>query len=463
MQAEITTPNGAVGANQRALILSVTGENGWVTEYRLMMEATVIIGSASQCGLSLVGDDVSAMHCSLRWDEKGIWLEDWSSRNGTFLDGEKVTSEVPAELRSTICVGTYTISLGFDAPQPSQADAATNKTAGAGDLTDPEVELSPLASFTNRPVASEDVSAKVPNLVRESSLPVAHNGGPARVQSDACDQETFDILRAEIEQLQFEAAERDAQLAEALATEHESETTVDGDSVNQLMERLEALLDELDRSDERMATLEELLRVTEEANRDEREERRQMESWLGDIESVFSEHEATWNAEMTELRNRTTAIASERDQLLQQMTQPAADDHAEQEAEEIVKLRLQIKHLQQRVDEATAFGTRQQEELRRREAELDEVAKTENTHREDHLKLAAERASLSRMRAEMAAEQRDGQQQMQDARTETVIDSRVRGFRQHLREIHDEENQGDNEQSLSSRISRLWKRIDAHR
>ena len=73
-------------------------------------------------------------------------------------------------------------------------------------------------------------------------------------------QETFDILRAEVEQLQLEVAERDAQLAEALATKREAEPTLDEATVTNLMERLEEMLDELDRSDERTGTLEELLR-----------------------------------------------------------------------------------------------------------------------------------------------------------------------------------------------------------
>jgi chromosome segregation ATPase len=292
---------------------------------------------------------------------------------------------------------------------------------------------------------------------------VVHDWGATEIQRDTCNEETFDLLRAEIEHLQFAVAERDAQLAEALAATHEPETPLDGTSVKQLMERLEALLDELDRSDERMGTLEELLRVTEEANRDEREERRQMESWLGDIESVFGEHQATWDAEMTELKNRTVAIAAERDQLLQQLTQPTADDHVEQDAEETAKLRLQVKHLQQRLDEAAATETRQKEELLRRETQLAEATNAENRLREDHLKLAAERASLSRLRAEITAAQAESQKVLQDTQADTDIDSRVRGFRQHLREIHDEETQEENAPSLPGRISRLWKRLEAHR
>lgn len=463
MQAAITPPNGLAEVSQNVLILSVTGEHGWNSEYRLLNEATVLIGSASQCGLPLAGTDVSALHCSLHWDDQGIWLEDWGSCEGTFLDGERITTEMPVELGSTIGVGRYVIHLELDQAGPSPVAPVTNTTSGADASVAVEPESSQLASSSDRPTVSQEVTPRVPIQVRNSTLPVASNGDPTGCQSDAWDQETFEILRAEVEQLQLEVAERDAQLAEALAANHESETSVEGVSIDQLMGRLETLLDELDRSDERMAALEELLRVTEEANRDEREERRQMESWLGDIESVFGEHQATWDAEMTALRNQTAAVAAERDQLLRQLTQPAADDDVAQDTETTAKLRLQLKHVQQRLDEATAEGTRQQEELRRREMQLAEAAKAEHALREDHLKLAAERASLSRLRAEIAAEQADSQKHLQEARTDTDIDSRVRGFRQHLREIHDEDTQEDGAPSLPSRITRLWKRLKEHR
>jgi hypothetical protein len=466
MQNVITTPSCAVTKDPQDVLLCVTGDEGWRTEYRLMIDATVIIGSSTQCGLSLPGDDLSRLHCSLRRDENGIWLKEWGSAHGTFLDGEKVTTEVPVGLGSTIRVGTYTVRLHFDEPEPppkigvDQHPSFTNETAMAGDLALQTSKTSQLATRALSPTASKATALEFPDLERKSCSPNTLDGGLTVAGCDGMDQENIDLLRAEVEQLQFELAERDAQLVEALAEEHEPETPADEASFNQLLERLEELLDELDRSDQRMATLEELLRTAEEANCDEREERRKMESWLGEIESVFGEREATWDAEMTVLRNHAATIATERDQLLQQLTQPALRDDSEQNTEDATRMHLQIEHLQQQLDEVKGSEIRHQEELRRCESQLAEAAEAKNALREQQLDLAEERASLSRLRAELAADAAERKARPQNALTD--IDDRVRGFRQHLREIHEEEKQEHSERSMPSRIARLWKRIEGH-
>jgi hypothetical protein len=464
MQTVTMTPPCDAGARQQVLLLCVTGDEGRPTEYRLVFEETVIIGSSSQCGLPLSGDGVSVMHCSLRWDEDGIWLQDWGSSRGTFIDAERITTETPVEPGSTIRVGAFTIRLQFEAPAPPQETpiepqpSVNDKTTASEIFTVPPSEASEVANATTTPTVAKVVPAEAPSIARGLTFLASHERDPAEIQWDSGDQETFDMLRAEVEQLQLELAERDAQLAEVLAADDEGETPADGPSLNQLLERLEDLLGELDRSDERMATLEELLRMSEEAHNAEREERRQLESWLGDIESVFGEREATWDAEMTVLRNHVASLATERDQLLQQMTQPAGDGNSGQDTEETSRLRLQFQHLQQQLQKAEAAETRQEEELRRRELQLAEAAERENVLREEHLKLAEERAALTRLRAEVAAQQAENQTVPPDARND--IDNRVRVFRQHLREIHEEEKQEHGDRSLSSRIGRLWKRIE---
>ena len=167
---------------------------------------------------------------------------------------------------------------------------------------------------------------------------------------------------------------------------------------------------------------------------------------------------------MTVLKHQAATITAERDELLQQLTKPALDNPSNQHAddEENAKLRLQIKHLEQRLDEAKAADMRHQEELQRCEAQLAEAAEAKNSLRAEQLKLAEERASVSRLRAEIAAEQAERRPRPQGAAGD--IDDRVREFRQHLREIHEEEKQQTHEpRSLTSRIAQLWNRVEGHR
>src|SRR5262245_11043947 len=107
-------------------------------------------------------------------------------------------------------------------------------------------------------------------------------------------QETVDLLRAEISQLEQELADRDAKITELTETLSAGGSTAETPDESQpdtlaLVARLEQLLDELDRKDQREASLQELLRAAEDANEAEHEERAQIESWLAEIERRVGE------------------------------------------------------------------------------------------------------------------------------------------------------------------------------
>jgi DNA repair exonuclease SbcCD ATPase subunit len=443
MQVEITNTVCAVESKQQAAMLCVTAADGSHTTHAMNIHETVIIGSGNQCSLLLSGDGVANMHCSLQWDEDGFWLQHWGSDHDTLLDGKQVTGGEAIQSGSTIRIGAHTIQLLHEDTDPTQETTIQQDEASSARSDQIEAQVTDSQHLSNKDLFSN-----------EFALP------PVRSLSDVPDQDTFDLLRAEVEQLQFELAEREAQLAEVLATKPEPEVPRDGPSFNQLLERLEGLLDELDRSDERMATLEELLRMAEEANCDEQEERRQLESWLGDIESVIDERETMREAEMNSLKARAATLRTERDQLMQQLTQPASGGNSTSDSEESSKLRLQVEHLQNQLEEEREIRARQQEELQEREVQLSEATSAESTLREEQLKLAEERAALSRLRAEFTAKEVANEIRPQSGHTD--IDNRVREFREHLREIHEEEKQDHGSRSLSNRIGRLWKRVEAH-
>jgi hypothetical protein len=48
-----------------------------------------VLGSSAQADIEVSGYYVSAMHCTLYWNEGKVWLEDHST-NGTWVDGEKL-------------------------------------------------------------------------------------------------------------------------------------------------------------------------------------------------------------------------------------------------------------------------------------------------------------------------------------------------------------------------------------
>jgi pSer/pThr/pTyr-binding forkhead associated (FHA) protein len=78
-----------------------------VTGERLLLEPEHLIGRLASCGLRLNEKYISAQHALLRWIGSGWRLKDLGSRNGTFLDGARVTPGNDYDVRcgSTIAFG----------------------------------------------------------------------------------------------------------------------------------------------------------------------------------------------------------------------------------------------------------------------------------------------------------------------------------------------------------------------
>lgn len=52
-----------------------------------------LIGRSEDCHLRPKSDAISRRHCEISIDEKGVWVRDLGSKNGTLVNGEKITGE----------------------------------------------------------------------------------------------------------------------------------------------------------------------------------------------------------------------------------------------------------------------------------------------------------------------------------------------------------------------------------
>ncbi len=119
------------------------------------------------------------------------------------------------------------------------------------------------------------------------------------------DNEEVELLRMEVDQLRFELAEKDAQVQELSSNRAQPEFDHDeNEDTVRLVNRLEELLDELQTSDERTRSMEDLLRASDVATQAEREERRHLESWVEEIEQRVSQREAESAAESSRLQTK---------------------------------------------------------------------------------------------------------------------------------------------------------------
>ena len=76
-----------------------------------LVEEPVIIGRGSDCQIRLDDDYSSTRHARLFLSEGQWWVEDLGSTNGTYLDGQRVTRPVPAEIGGSIRIGRTTLNI----------------------------------------------------------------------------------------------------------------------------------------------------------------------------------------------------------------------------------------------------------------------------------------------------------------------------------------------------------------
>ena len=76
-----------------------------------LVSEPVVIGRGSDCQIRLDDDYSSTRHARVFQSEGEWWVEDLGSTNGTYLDGQRVTRPVPAEIGGSIRIGRTTLNI----------------------------------------------------------------------------------------------------------------------------------------------------------------------------------------------------------------------------------------------------------------------------------------------------------------------------------------------------------------
>lgn len=332
-------------------------------------------------------------------------------------------------------------------------------------LTEPQVSVVGLVGLNHETTAEPPATA---GPMPQAAQHVAGACGRAPVASPQ--EEMILLLQAEVEQLQLDLAERDARLSEAMAWGNECSTAGNLDAgksseAEELALRLDELLDELQCCDEQVKVLEEQRRLMEEACEAEREERRQLEAWVNQIELRVAQRDQEKNAENENLRRRLEEATEARSRLEEQIKEASSQTKADRAHTRLLQtLRDENAQLRRRLEETGTARLQLENRLReveRQAAPENGAANVDNVLREERIRMAQERAELARQRTKLLDLQSELEQR--SARNEKSLndsDTRLRAFRDHLREIHEDEQRTRKENSLVSRISRLWNRLE---
>jgi hypothetical protein len=320
-----------------------------------------------------------------------------------------------------------------------------------------------------------------------------------RREAEAQYLETISLLQEEVARLEGELLAHqtlDPSLRETAGQSIAEAAEPDAVAVSE--QEKERLVSELESRDETISLLLDQLRVVEEAERATRAEWEQLAGWLAEVEQRVEQRdrEATGGGErIAELEQRgaealalherdRTAWVDERRELRREnerlqtlvrersVPRGKSSSDASQAGQAVKVLESENGRLRQRCKEIETEGQMQvaalTEELVSTRRELEESRKQAaavedervRERREYETAIASVRAQT--LRVSLHSDEHSGSDDAVRAGAEASgpleADLRIREFRQHLREIHSQEEELRNRNRLSARLSRLWSR-----
>lgn len=104
-------------------------------------ERETLAGRGEECPLRLTSADVSKEHCLLRVTPEGIHVRDLGSRNGTWVNDERITAEVLLRPGDQLRIGPMTFQVPVSKPDAQQFARPPRKPAGPSDppLSDDDI------------------------------------------------------------------------------------------------------------------------------------------------------------------------------------------------------------------------------------------------------------------------------------------------------------------------------------
>ncbi len=125
-------------------------------EFTLEMNQELIIGRSSELEMVLIEDMVSRHHAKITTTDTEIWIEDLGSTNGTFVNGEKITS-VKLKEGDRILIGSSIIKLVYEENDGSNPPPAPLGISTLGNASIEDVRI-PSPGVTSGRVSSSSPS-----------------------------------------------------------------------------------------------------------------------------------------------------------------------------------------------------------------------------------------------------------------------------------------------------------------
>jgi pSer/pThr/pTyr-binding forkhead associated (FHA) protein len=129
--------------NLRHPVLQFTDEHGRPCEHPLDSTARVVIGRSPNATIPVLDDSsVSRLHAALEWmDTHWTVVDDGLSRNGTFVNGQRITGRRPLHPGDTIRVGEFVLTYRDSGQVPEATTGIAGPLPTRSALTDAQLKV----------------------------------------------------------------------------------------------------------------------------------------------------------------------------------------------------------------------------------------------------------------------------------------------------------------------------------
>jgi pSer/pThr/pTyr-binding forkhead associated (FHA) protein len=115
-----------------------------------------LIGRAKECALRAGSEAISRRHCAIIRRESGYTVRDLGSRNGTHVNGEKISSEVPLKDGDELRVGPLTFRVAATESNVATATPSSEPATPNSDRPRKQPPVKNIADVVDRTISNSD-------------------------------------------------------------------------------------------------------------------------------------------------------------------------------------------------------------------------------------------------------------------------------------------------------------------
>lgn len=90
-------------------------------------EGGLTLGRAEDNDIVIIDDGVSRYHARMLYDGGSLWLRDNGSRNGIFVNGQRVTDHRALKVGDVIAISSHTFAVRWDSETDQDLDGDTEE------------------------------------------------------------------------------------------------------------------------------------------------------------------------------------------------------------------------------------------------------------------------------------------------------------------------------------------------